>query len=620
MEYINKIKREVFHYFQIVKTKSTFLISLALKPIRVNFVLFGCLFILSAIVYLFAYKTYRVPEIKIRYFVEFLLDIYVICALLTLLNGKLRKWITIIISAFAYTMGEIEVVCIHNFHTTINPQIMQLILETNARESGEFLATYLYAFFNIRFLIIPVIAIIQIYLSRLCKQWKNTKISFRFKNYLLCGSIFVCLLLLIKFIPFIYAQKKSQISVFNSKSVGEIEAVIIKDTEHNDYNELMPQTLYRILYSLRVCYLMDLQVDKLYKVCSNINVEKRQEGCPHIVLIIGESYNKHHSNLYGYHINNTPNQMQYFHQGNLVKFNDVVTPWDITSFAFKCFMTTWGVGDKGEWCDYPLITAIMKKAGYKVSFFTNQFASNSNKGTVCDLSGGFFLNDNRLSALQYDVRNEQMEKYDGDMVDNSLSKYEWGGISDFTIFHLIGQHFDYSQRCPQNIKRIKVDMLHRNDLSSESQKIMCDYDNSILYNDIVISKIVDFYKNKDAVIIYMSDHSEGMFAPGINKNWGRSSFAEIDYANAYENFQIPLWIYATDTYITNHKKTFEAIRKASSLPYMTDLLPYVVMHLGGVRYDGYDDSKDILSPHYNSKRKRLLRKEVDYNKLIESQR
>lgn len=49
---------------------------------------------------------------------------------------------------------------------------------------------------------------------------------------------------------------------------------------------------------------------------------------------------------------------------------------------------------------------------------------------------------------------------------------------------------------------------------------------------------------------------------------------------------------------------------------MTDLLHYLVMHLGGVKQDGYDDRKDILSPHYNSKRKRLLRKEIDYNKII----
>ena len=586
------------------------------KGQSINFI---CLFALTAIIYLFAYKTYRVPDFKIRFLVEYLLDMFIVCTLLSLLKGKWQKWITIILCAFAYIFGEIEIVCIENFHTTINPQIMQLVLETNIRESGEFLTTYLASFLNIKFLIVPFIAAFHICLSRRCLDFDRFKFIHRYFKYLYWGCFLIGLILFIKFSPFLFAQKKSQFLAFNSQSVGDMEAIIIRDTEHNDYNELMPQTLFRILYSFKTCHLMEQQVDKLYTVCSNVKVEKKSDGCPHIVLVICESYNKHHSHLYGYHINTTPNQMRYYQKGNLVRFDDVVTPWDITSYAFKCFMTTWGVGDKDEWCDYPLITAIMKKVGYKVSFITNQFASTSNQGTICDLSGGFFLNDKRLARLQYDVRNEQMEKYDGDMVDKSLSKYR-GGKLDFSIFHLIGQHFDYSKRCPQNIKRIKIDMLHRSDLSSEYQKIMCDYDNSIFYNDIVISKIVDFYKNKDAVIIYISDHSEGMFAPGINKNWGRSSFAEIDYANAYENFQIPLWIYATDTYITNHKKTFEAIRKASSLPYMTDLLPYVVMHLGGVRYDGYDDSKDILSPHYNSKRKRLLRKEVDYNKLIESQR
>lgn len=559
------------------------------------------------------------PDFKIRFLVEYLLDMFIVCTLLSLLKGKWQKWITIILCAFAYIFGEIEIVCIENFHTTINPQIMQLVLETNIRESGEFLTTYLASFLNIKFLIVPFIAAFHICLSRRCLDFDRFKFIHRYFKYLYWGCFLIGLILFIKFSPFLFAQKKSQFLAFNSQSVGDMEAIIIRDTEHNDYNELMPQTLFRILYSFKTCHLMEQQVDKLYTVCSNVKVEKKSDGCPHIVLVIGESYNKHHSHLYGYHINTTPNQMRYYQNGNLVRFDDVVTPWDITSYAFKCFMTTWGVGDKDEWCDYPLITAIMKKVGYKVSFITNQFASTSNQGTICDLSGGFFLNDKRLARLQYDVRNEQMEKYDGDMVDKSLSKYR-GGKLDFSIFHLIGQHFDYSKRCPQNIKRIKIDMLHRSDLSSEYQKIMCDYDNSIFYNDIVISKIVDFYKNKDAVIIYISDHSEGMFAPGINNNWGRSSFAEIDYANAYENFQIPMWIYATDTYITKHKKTFEAIRKASSLPYMTDLLPYVVMHLGGVRYDGYDDRKDILSPHYNSKRKRLLRKEVDYNKLIESQR
>lgn len=579
----------------------------------INFI---CLFTVAAIVYILANKTYRVPDFKIRFLVEFILDISVICAFLMLLRGKWQKWTTIILCAFSYILAEIEIVCIENFHTTINPQVMQLILETNVRECGEFLKTYGAGFFNMKLLVVPLVAAVHICINRFYSKLKLIKAS----KYILLVCIFMVLCMFLKFSPFLFAQKRSQILAFNSRSVGEMEAIMIRDTEHNDYNELMTQPLYRILYSLKTCHLMDEQVDKLYKVCSNIKVEKNENGCQHIVWVIGESYNKHHSELYGYHIHNTPNQMRYYQKGNLVRFNDVVTPWDITSYAFKCFMTTWGVGDNGEWCDYPLITTIMKKAGYKVSFFTNQFASTSSQGTICDLSGGFFLNDKKLAKLQYDDRNEQMYQYDGDLVDNSLAKIKSGAMPEFTIFHLIGQHFDYSQRCPQKLKHVSVKMLNRKDLSPENQKIMCDYDNSILYNDIVLSKIVDYYKNEDAVIVYMPDHSEGMFAPGISSKWGRLSFANIDYANAYENFQIPLWIYCTDSYIQKRRNTFDAIRKASRLPYMTDLMPYLVMHLAGVRYDGYDDRKDILSPHYNSKRKRLLRKKVDYNKLIESQR
>lgn len=393
------------------------------KGQSINFI---CLFALTAIIYLFAYKTYRGPDFKIRFLVEYLLDVFIVCILLSLLKGKWQKWITIILCAFAYIFSEIEIVCIENFHTTINPQIMQLVLETNIRESGEFLTTYLASFLNIKFLIVPFIAAFHICLSRRCLDFDRFKFIHRYFKYLYWGCFLIGLILFIKFSPFLFAQKKSQFLAFNSQSVGDMEAIIIRDTEHNDYNELMPQTLFRILYSFKTCHLMEQQVDKLYTVCSNVKVEKKSDGCPHIVLVIGESYNKHHSHLYGYHINTTPNQMRYYQNGNLVRFDDVVTPWDITSYAFKCFMTTWGVGDKDEWCDYPLITAIMKKVGYKVSFITNQFASTSNQGTICDLSGGFFLNDKRLARLQYDHRNERMYKYDGDLVDKSISMIKWG--------------------------------------------------------------------------------------------------------------------------------------------------------------------------------------------------
>ena len=48
------------------------------------------------------------------------------------------------------------------------------------------------------------------------------------------------------------------------------------------------------------------------------------------------------------------------------------------------------VGQKGEWCDYPLFPQLFRKAGYHVSFITNQFLPQA-KEAVYDFSGGFFF-------------------------------------------------------------------------------------------------------------------------------------------------------------------------------------------------------------------------------------
>ena len=91
------------------------------------------------------------------------------------------------------------------------------------------------------------------------------------------------------------------------------------------------------------------------------------------MLIIGESYNRHHSSQYGYTMPTTPRQQKLERQGRLVKYTDVVSPWNLTSFVFKQLFSMYSVGDKGEWCDYPLFPELFRKAGYHVTFITNQF-------------------------------------------------------------------------------------------------------------------------------------------------------------------------------------------------------------------------------------------------------
>jgi len=111
----------------------------------------------------------------------------------------------------------------------------------------------------------------------------------------------------------------------------------------------------------------------LIEVSKKVDVDSCEFTSPNIVLIIGESYNRHHSSQYGYIKPTTPRQIKRQKQGRLIPFTDVVSPWNLTSFVFKNMFSTYTVGDKGEWCDYPLFPELFRKAGYHVTFITNQF-------------------------------------------------------------------------------------------------------------------------------------------------------------------------------------------------------------------------------------------------------
>ena len=82
---------------------------------------------------------------------------------------------------------------------------------------------------------------------------------------------------------------------------------------------------------------------------------------------------------------------------------------------FKNVLSTHVVGQKGEWCDYPLFPQLFRKAGYKVSFLTNQFLSKA-KEAVYDFSGGVFLNNPQLSKEQFDIRNDKLYRYDSELL------------------------------------------------------------------------------------------------------------------------------------------------------------------------------------------------------------
>ena len=411
------------------------------------------------------------------------------------------------------------------------------------------------------------------------------------------------------------ANKEATARLLSYDNIGEVEHELTRKDRATLY---LP--IYRLAFSIYANQLASKQLDKLIEGTGRVRVDSCSFRSPHIVLIIGESYNKHHSQLYGYDRETTPLQLERTKKGEMVVFDDVVSCWNLTSFVFKNIFSLHAVGDSGEWCDYPLFPELFRKAGYNVTFITNQFLPQA-KEAVYDFSGGFFLNNPHLSEAQFDVRNQKLHKLDGgviieyDRLKDSIPNPNVNGNNKLTILHLMGQHTTYGYRYPKNFKRYHAKDYAWPALSHKNKMILADYDNATLYNDYIIDELLK-RMDEEVVVVHMSDHGEEAFGNG-QPLYGRLHSAVVDYRLAHEEFEVPFWIWTSKKYRKAHPDVMRRIKAASHLPFMTDNISHLLLYLAGISCPDYRSDYCPLEDDYNAQRPRILKGQVDYNKLIE---
>ncbi|MBF1485823.1 MAG: sulfatase-like hydrolase/transferase, partial [Prevotella pallens] len=159
----------------------------------------------------------------------------------------------------------------------------------------------------------------------------------------------------------------------------------------------------------------------------------------------------------------------------------------------------------------------------------------------------------------------------------------------------------------------------RPELTLQRRYMVAHYDNAVLYNDSIVDQIVRRFANEEAVVIYMPDHGEECFE-GKRDIICRNHSAKIDYDLAHYEFRVPFWIYCSPKYIKRHPEVFAQIKAIRHKRFMTDALPYLLLHLGGIKAKDYHEEYDILSPKYNEKRPRILKNKTNYDELVAEHR
>lgn len=552
---------------------------------------------------------------------ELLVDVCLLTLLLWLIPRKVGLWVKRVMYVAAYAVALVDVYCFVKFDTTITPTMLLLVGETNSDEASEFIESYLspdIIFSRVGWVLLVLLAHVAwtIMLTRAGKlrAWISAKARRFTDSYAGMGDKLQPWLGGALVAAFAYSlvtgwnNKAAYVRLMSYDNIGSVEHELTrKDCA------VMFHPVYRLAFSIYANELTAKQVRKLVDNIDKAQVDSCSYRSKNIVLIIGESYNRHHASLYGYGMPTTPRQEDRAKRGRLVPFTDVVAPWNLTSFVFKYLFSLYTVGDKGEWCDYPLFPELFRKAGYHVTFLTNQFLPQA-KEAVYDFSGGFFLNNPELSEAMFDTRNKHLYRFDGNLLAAYDKLEKENKENNLIIFHLKGQHVDYRTRFPRDRAHFTPDDYERPDLKKKELRILADYDNAILYNDSIVDQIIKRFEDEEAVVVYVPDHGEECYGEGVHF-YGRMHSTEITARLAREEFDIPFWIWCSHEYIVKHPDVYGNILKARDRRYMTDALPHLLLYLGGISSPDYRDDLNVLSPGYNEKRPRILKNTTDYDKL-----
>lgn len=525
---------------------------------------------------------------------------------LTVVVNRIPK-VKVPIYIVTYALSVFEVYIILNFGIRFSHSIFQLIAETTSDEVSEFFSAYiLTSKVLIYVILIAAVAGINV-LVEISDKVRNA-ISRCFQFIVNRFAIMVTVILLLSGTASVCRDIRFARYLLTYPYV-EVPSKLERAAYSTNYT-----TFGNLVYAVYMHYSTMQDLELLVRTLSGISEVSSDYTSENVILILGESFNKHHSSLYGYTLPTNPELEKELN--NLYVMTDVVSPHNATSKCLRKLFSFSSQDDDQYWANTPLFPALYKTVGYDVAFLSNQECKEGST-SIWNSINNCLVNESTIQYL-YDYVNPSTYGYDMDLVEEYGNIPSKDGDRNLVIFHLIGQHVEYNDKYPETEAAFTLsDYEDRKGLTEMQKETIMHYDNATHYNDKVVASIIDEFRNEDAIIVYLSDHSDEVY--DYRNHFGRSHEPVISQERAMHQYEVPFMIWVSDIYKETHPVIVEQIQRAVARPFMTDDLPHLMLDLAGINCEWFDPSRSLINDLYNISRKRLLEdSKQDYDEIVKS--
>ena len=518
---------------------------------------------------------------------EMIMMAYVIC----LCSYWLRKiHLKVLFYIIFFTIYAVNCYLRLAFSTDISPKILLLLFETNSKEVSGFFSTYFFtpAMYKTiamvcALLILTIIG--EVFRKRIAKFATKPITTYILIPIILLGAIGGCAAF----------YRYGHLAL--CRNTFEAERWILDIP----FRKGMP--IPNLCYSLDAIHMSGQDLTHMITATEAVldDVTCQETDSLTIIVVIGESYNKYRSSLYGYDLDTTPYQCEERNRGNLYAFNKVKAPHNMTSIVLKNVLCCNNIHEQEQWYDYPYFPAIFKKAGYEVWFWDNQYKWDPDAAWAFTLNSVLF--NERIQQLSYTAINDSGAPYDGGLISDFENKTKGKlGNRNLIIFHLGGQHFLASNQYPQEpqyqvftAKDVKDKASY---LNEESRERIAEYANATRYNDAVIRQIMDLVKNQKALLVYFPDHGEEVY--DYRDFYGRKLLATDPITPDLIKYQIeiPFVVWCSDKWKNSHETEWTTIGETINREFSTDNVCHLLFRLAGIKTKVYQSKRDLFSPEF----------------------
>ena len=286
-----------------------------------------------------------------------------------------------------------------------------------------------------------------------------------------------------------------------------------------------------------------------------------------VILVIGESLRGDHLQLNGYSRLTTPRLAM---EKNLISFPEMYTEPYHTHTSVPRIMTRADSLNPGRAYSEQSFLTIFRKAGYHTLWISNQ-----------DMTSSYAYFMHEADTLIYANSGKSFYDFDSWMDIDLLPHFRKEALKhnrNLTVVHSIGSHWWYNAHF-DNTSALFNPTADSRILSELTQKQMINsYDNTIVETDRFLSELIRLVRNRNAVLIFVSDHGEAL---GENGHYLHAEdYPQLHYPAAF--------VWWSDAYELNYPDLVNALRKNFVNRHTTDEIFHSIISAGRIKTSVYN--------------------------------